>query len=62
MSTGLFKMLPTNYSFKDRTYLKYMYKQDLIFNNPQGLIYHKTQPSNHSSVSSSSRPQQRGVK
>ena len=32
MSSGSFKMLPTNY--------KYMYKQDLALNNPQGLIWY----------------------
>ena len=51
MNSGLFKMLPTNYSFSD-----YMVKislsieretdrqrQDLALNNLNGLIYHKTQ-------------------
>ena len=29
MSSGLFKMLSTNYAFTNRIYLTYMYKQDL---------------------------------
>ena len=38
MSSGLFEMLPTNYSFTN------MY--NLAINNLQGLICHKTQPTN----------------
>ena len=44
MSSGLFKMLPANYSFKI-IYI-YIYKQDLTLNNLQGLVYHKNQPNN----------------
>ena len=46
MSTGLFKMLPSNYLLTNHKYLIYMYKNDLVLNNLQGLIRHKTQPPN----------------
>ena len=39
-------MLPTNYIFTNHIYLIYMYKQDLVYNNLQGLICHKIQPTN----------------
>ena len=41
MSFGFLKMLSTNYSFTNHIY--YMYKQDLVSNNLQELIRHKTQ-------------------
>ena len=44
MNSGLFVMLPTNYSFTNHVYL--MYKQDLELNNLQGLICHTIQPIN----------------
>ena len=40
MNSGLFKILPTNYSF---IIFFNMYKQDLVLNNLHGLIFHKTQ-------------------
>ena len=43
MNAGLFKMIPTNYSFINYVDLIYMYNEDLTLNNLQGLIYHKTQ-------------------
>ena len=43
MSSGLFKMLPTNYSFTNHIYL-ITYKWDLALNNLQVLVYHKSQP------------------
>ena len=46
MSSGLFKMLPTNYSFRNHIYLIYLYEQDLTINNLQELICHKTHPTN----------------
>ena len=48
MSFSLFKMLPTNSSFTNHMYsiYIYLYKQDLTENNLQGLICHKTQPTN----------------
>ena len=47
MSYGLFKRLPTNYSFTNHIYRIHIYEQDLALNYQQGLICHKTQPSNH---------------
>ena len=41
MSSGLFKMLPTNYLFTNHMFNIYMYKQDLALNNQQGLICYK---------------------
>ena len=38
-------MLPTNYSFINHLYD--IYKQGLVLNNPQGLIFHKTQSNLH---------------
>ena len=43
MSTCLFDMLPTKYSFLKFIYLMYMHKQDLALNNLQLLICHKIQ-------------------
>ena len=43
MSSGLFKMLASNYSYTNNIYIIYVYKQDLTLNNLQGLICHKTQ-------------------
>ena len=37
-------MLLANYLFTNHTFLIYMHKQDLVFNNLQGLICCKTQP------------------
>ena len=42
MSSGLFKMLPTKYLFKNNIYLINIY-QDLALNNQQILIYLITQ-------------------
>ena len=42
-------MLPTNYSFTNHIYIYiYIYKQDLVLNNLQGLIYQhsENQPGN----------------
>ena len=45
------KLSPINYLFTNYVYLIYMYKQDLALNNIQGLICHKTQPTdNYKSV------------
>ena len=38
------KLLSTNYLLTDNIYLIYMFKQDLVLNNLQGLICHKAQP------------------
>ena len=35
MSSGMFKMLPTNYSFTTHIYLIYIYKQDLAIDNQE---------------------------
>ena len=41
-------MIPTNYSVTTYIYFIYMYKKDLVLNNPQGLICHKhNQPNNY---------------
>ena len=45
MSSSLFKMLPTNYLSPNHIY-KYMYKEGLVLNNLQELMYYKTQLSN----------------
>ena len=42
MNFDLFRMLPTNYSFKNHLYLIHPYKEDLTLNNLQSLICHKT--------------------
>ena len=47
MSNVLFKMLTTNYSFRNHVYLIYVYKEDLVLNNQQGLIYHKIHLNNY---------------
>ena len=41
MSSGLFKMLPKNYSFINNIYSIDMYKKDLALNNLPGLMGHK---------------------
>ena len=41
MSYDLIIMLPTMYSFTNQLNLIYMYKQDLLLNNLQGLIWDK---------------------
>ena len=46
MSSGLSKMLPTNYSFISHIFITYKYKEDLASNNLQGLICHETQLKN----------------
>ena len=46
MSSRLFKMLPISYSFINHIYLICMCKEGLVQNNQQGLICHKTQPTN----------------
>ena len=47
MSSVLFKIiLPTNYSFTN--YIFYRYLQDLALNNQQILTWHKIQPTNQS--------------
>ena len=46
----VFKMLPKDYSFINWIYLIYWYEQDLALNNLQGLICHKTEPTNQSNV------------
>ena len=38
MNTGLFNILPRDYSFKNLVYNIYWYKQNLAVNNPDGLI------------------------
>ena len=59
MSYGLFKMLPTNYSFTNHIYLTCVcvcvYKLDLALNNLQGLICHKIQPINLKKMVSSDK-------
>ena len=47
MSACMFKNLLAEYLFKDPTYLTYIYWQDLVLDNPEGLIYHKTLHTNH---------------
>ena len=59
MSSGLFNMLPTNYSFTNYIYI-YIYKQDLALKNLQGLICHKTQPTTLS-VNQSNKEAHRGL-
>ena len=52
MNSGLFKMLPTIYSFTTHTYLIYKFKPDLALNNLQRLICHKKkQPTNADCIS-----------
>ena len=46
ISFGLFKKLSTNYLFTNHMHFIYRYKQDLAWNNLQGLICHKTQSTN----------------
>ena len=46
MNSGSFKNDITNklFTYKSYRYNAYVYKQDLTLNNPEGLIFHKTQP------------------
>ena len=37
VSSGLFKILPKDYLFTNHIYLIYIYKQDLVLDNPQGF-------------------------
>ena len=45
MNSDLLKMFPTNYSFTNRECMC-VCEQDLALNNLQGLICHKTKPTN----------------
>ena len=38
--------MPSNPTKPNHIYLIYIYKEDLVLNNLQGLIFHKTQPTN----------------
>ena len=44
MSSGLFKNNVTYKLFAYKSYMIYIYQDDLALNNLQGLIWHKTQP------------------
>ena len=47
MSSGIFKnVIDKPFVYKSNIFNMYMYKQDLASNNPQGLICHKTKPTN----------------
>ena len=46
MSSDSFKNDVTDKLFTYKSYIIYMYKQDLVLNNPQELICHKTQTTN----------------
>ena len=48
LSSGLFQMLTSYYSFKNHIHLVciYIYKQDLALNKPQVLIGGKIKPTN----------------
>ena len=48
MSSGLSKMLPTNYSFIN--YIFNMYKQNLALNNLLGLLCHKNQHNKYKTI------------
>ena len=48
MISGLFKMFPTIYSFRNHIFNIYMYKKDFALNNLQVLICHKPQPTSQS--------------
>ena len=39
--------MPWNQTQPNHIYLKYMYKEDFVLNNLQGLIYHKTKLIKH---------------
>ena len=43
--SDLFKKV-TNKPFVYKSYIQYIYKEDLVLNNKQGVIYHKTLPTN----------------
>ena len=47
MSTGLFENNATHKQFVYKSYISYVYKQDLALNNLQWLICHKIQPTNY---------------
>ena len=47
MSSGAFKNV-TYKLFVYKSYIRFMYKEDLALNNLQGLICYKTQPTNQS--------------
>ena len=46
MSSGLLRMLSTNYAFTNHIFNIYVCTEDLGLNNLQGLICNKTQPAN----------------